>query len=54
MHLHQVTNLHFRGARIFLAVIEDLLAKGMKNAENVLFYQIIIPHIVAVIYFSCS
>ncbi|KAI3804559.1 hypothetical protein L1987_26193 [Smallanthus sonchifolius] len=28
------TNLHFRGARIFRAVIEDLLAKGMKNAEN--------------------
>ncbi|KAL3632397.1 hypothetical protein CASFOL_025381 [Castilleja foliolosa] len=29
-----VTKLHYRGARIFLAVIEDLLAKGMKNAEN--------------------
>ncbi|KAL8264009.1 hypothetical protein R6Q59_022139 [Mikania micrantha] len=28
------TNLHFRGAKIFYAVIEDLLAKGMKNAEN--------------------
>ncbi|KAI3690151.1 hypothetical protein L2E82_48126 [Cichorium intybus] len=28
------TNLHFRGARIFRAVIEDLLAKGMSNAEN--------------------
>ncbi|KAK0590905.1 hypothetical protein LWI29_033028 [Acer saccharum] len=28
------TNLHFRGARVFLAVIEDLLAKGMKNAQN--------------------
>ncbi|XP_027348610.1 pectin acetylesterase 8-like isoform X1 [Abrus precatorius] len=28
------TNLHFRGARIFVAVIEDLLAKGMKNAQN--------------------
>uniref|UniRef100_A0A5B6ZEP8 Pectin acetylesterase n=1 Tax=Davidia involucrata TaxID=16924 RepID=A0A5B6ZEP8_DAVIN len=28
------TNLHFRGARIFPAVIEDLLAKGMMNAEN--------------------
>uniref|UniRef100_A0A5B6ZFQ0 Pectin acetylesterase n=1 Tax=Davidia involucrata TaxID=16924 RepID=A0A5B6ZFQ0_DAVIN len=28
------TNLHFRGARIFPAVIEDLLAKGMRNAEN--------------------
>ncbi|KAL2472257.1 Pectin acetylesterase 8 [Abeliophyllum distichum] len=32
--VNRVTNLHFRGARIFLAVIEDLLAKGMKNAEN--------------------
>ncbi|XP_061352229.1 pectin acetylesterase 8-like [Gastrolobium bilobum] len=28
------TNLHFRGARVFVAVIEDLLAKGMKNAKN--------------------
>ncbi|KVH91609.1 Pectinacetylesterase [Cynara cardunculus var. scolymus] len=28
------TNLHFRGARIFHAVIEDLLAKGMSYAEN--------------------
>ncbi|CAN0929062.1 V-type proton ATPase catalytic subunit A [Linum grandiflorum] len=28
------TNLHFRGARVWLAVMEDLLAKGMKNAEN--------------------
>ncbi|XP_077244720.1 pectin acetylesterase 8-like isoform X2 [Tasmannia lanceolata] len=30
------TNLHYRGARIWLAVIEDLLAKGMRNAENAL------------------
>ncbi|KAL7175175.1 hypothetical protein ACSBR2_028890 [Camellia fascicularis] len=30
----EATNLHFRGARIFAAVIEDLLAKGMKNAAN--------------------
>lgn len=28
------TNLHYRGARIWLAVIEDLLSKGMKDAEN--------------------
>ncbi|KAL0327676.1 UNVERIFIED_CONTAM: Pectin acetylesterase 8 [Sesamum angustifolium] len=28
------TNLYYRGARVFIAVIEDLLAKGMKNAEN--------------------
>ncbi|KAL2517371.1 Pectin acetylesterase 8 [Abeliophyllum distichum] len=28
------TKLYFRGARIFVAVIEDLLEKGMKNAEN--------------------
>ncbi|PKI45133.1 hypothetical protein CRG98_034517 [Punica granatum] len=32
--VNHVTKLHFRGARIWLAVIEDLLAKGMKNAEN--------------------
>ncbi|XP_072989149.1 pectin acetylesterase 8-like [Typha latifolia] len=30
------TNLHYRGARIWLAVIEDLLAKGMSKAENAL------------------
>ncbi|XP_060168230.1 pectin acetylesterase 8-like [Lycium barbarum] len=30
------TNLHFRGARIFEAVLEDLLAKGLKNAKNAL------------------
>ncbi|XP_057963693.1 pectin acetylesterase 8-like isoform X1 [Malania oleifera] len=29
-----VTNLHFRGARVIHAVIDDLLAKGMKNAEH--------------------
>ncbi|KAI3453920.1 hypothetical protein Pfo_010583 [Paulownia fortunei] len=28
------TNLYYRGARVFVAVMEDLLAKGMKNAEN--------------------
>ncbi|CAL5429298.1 unnamed protein product [Camellia sinensis] len=32
--VNPATNLHFRGARIFVAVIEDLLAKGMKNAAN--------------------
>ncbi|GFY95207.1 pectinacetylesterase family protein [Actinidia rufa] len=32
--VNPATNLHFRGARVFVAVIEDLLAKGMKNAEN--------------------
>jgi hypothetical protein len=31
-----VTQLHFRGARVFNAVIEDLLTKGLKNASNVL------------------
>lgn len=30
------TNLHYRGARIWLAVIDDLLAKGMSKAENAL------------------
>ncbi|KAA3469584.1 Notum [Gossypium australe] len=32
--LKMVTNLHFRGARVWLAVVEDLLSKGMRNAEN--------------------
>uniref|UniRef100_A0A2P2LP74 Pectin acetylesterase n=1 Tax=Rhizophora mucronata TaxID=61149 RepID=A0A2P2LP74_RHIMU len=31
----QATKLHFRGARIWLAVVEDLMAKGMRHAENV-------------------
>ncbi|WCJ28988.1 Pectinacetylesterase family protein [Euphorbia peplus] len=28
------TNLHFRGERVWRAVIDDLLAKGMKSAKN--------------------
>ncbi|KAI9176471.1 hypothetical protein LWI28_003247 [Acer negundo] len=32
--VNPATNLYFRGARVFLAIIEDLLAKGMKNAQN--------------------
>ncbi|KAL5550026.1 hypothetical protein UlMin_000202 [Ulmus minor] len=32
--VNPATNLHFRGARVFLAIIEDLFAKGMKNAKN--------------------
>ncbi|KAE9459120.1 hypothetical protein C3L33_08971, partial [Rhododendron williamsianum] len=32
--VNPTTNLHFRGARVFVAIIEDLLAKGLKNAEN--------------------
>ncbi|CAN4099599.1 unnamed protein product [Withania somnifera] len=30
----KATNQHYRGARIFQAIIEELLAKGMKNAKN--------------------
>ncbi|KAJ3707115.1 hypothetical protein LUZ61_010820 [Rhynchospora tenuis] len=30
------TNLHYRGNRVFLAIIEDLLAKGMNKAQNAL------------------
>ncbi|MQL98845.1 hypothetical protein Taro_031563 [Colocasia esculenta] len=30
------TNLHYRGARVFEAVMEDLLAKGMQHAKNAL------------------
>ncbi|KAL3329932.1 hypothetical protein AABB24_034010 [Solanum stoloniferum] len=30
------TNLHFRGARIFSAVMEDLLSKGLRDAKNAL------------------
>ncbi|XP_051119505.1 pectin acetylesterase 8-like [Andrographis paniculata] len=30
------TNLHYRGARVFVAIVEDLMAKGMKNAQNVI------------------
>ncbi|CAI8588353.1 unnamed protein product [Vicia faba] len=32
--VNPVTKLHFRGARVFNAVMKDLLAKGMKNAQN--------------------
>lgn len=32
--VNPATNLHFRGARVFVAIIEDLLAKGMKDAKN--------------------
>lgn len=32
----QVYHVHFRGARVFHAIIEDLLERGMKNASNVL------------------
>ncbi|KAH0647510.1 hypothetical protein KY290_033507 [Solanum tuberosum] len=32
----QATNLHFRGARIFSAVMEDLFSKGLKDAKNAL------------------
>ncbi|KAK2996119.1 hypothetical protein RJ639_029438, partial [Escallonia herrerae] len=34
--VNPATMLHFRGARIFRAVMEELLAKGMENASNVL------------------
>ncbi|KAG8390824.1 hypothetical protein BUALT_Bualt01G0123700 [Buddleja alternifolia] len=34
--IDQETNLHRRGARVFNAIVEDLLAKGMKNASNVM------------------
>ncbi|XP_024993649.1 pectin acetylesterase 8-like isoform X1 [Cynara cardunculus var. scolymus] len=30
------TNLHFRGARVFNVIVDELLGKGMKNASNVL------------------
>ncbi|XP_009799834.1 pectin acetylesterase 8-like [Nicotiana tabacum] len=33
-YVDPATNLHFRGARIFEAVVEDVLAKGLKNAKN--------------------
>ncbi|KAL6549749.1 hypothetical protein OROMI_020237 [Orobanche minor] len=30
------TNLHFRGSKIFSAVVDELLEKGMRNAQNVI------------------
>ncbi|GER46901.1 pectinacetylesterase family protein [Striga asiatica] len=30
------TNLHYRGSRIFSAVVEELLTKGLQNAQNVI------------------
>ncbi|KAM3264179.1 pectin acetylesterase 8-like [Capsicum annuum] len=32
--IHPGTGLHYRGARIFKAIIEDLLAQGMNTSEN--------------------
>uniref|UniRef100_A0A7N2RE70 Pectin acetylesterase n=1 Tax=Quercus lobata TaxID=97700 RepID=A0A7N2RE70_QUELO len=32
--INPANNLHFRGARVWRAVIEDLLSKGMKDAKN--------------------
>ncbi|KAL1532305.1 Pectin acetylesterase 8 [Salvia divinorum] len=32
--VNPATGLHYRGARVFLAVVKDLLAKGLKSAEN--------------------
>ncbi|KAL0909149.1 hypothetical protein M5K25_019993 [Dendrobium thyrsiflorum] len=34
--VNPVTKLHYRGARIWVAIMEDLLAKGMNRAENAL------------------
>lgn len=31
----QSTNLHYRGARVWDAIIEDLLNRGMSKAKNV-------------------
>ncbi|GER56205.1 pectinacetylesterase family protein [Striga asiatica] len=31
-----VTNLHYRGSRIFKAIVEELLTKGLQNAQNVI------------------
>ncbi|KAI8014382.1 Pectin acetylesterase 8 [Camellia lanceoleosa] len=42
--VNPATNLHFRGARIFAAVIEDLLAKGMKSAANVCVVHIYVAY----------
>ncbi|CAL0308236.1 unnamed protein product [Lupinus luteus] len=33
--VNHVIKLHFRGTRVFTAVIEDLFAPGMKNARNI-------------------
>ncbi|KAI4371896.1 hypothetical protein MLD38_010192 [Melastoma candidum] len=32
--VNPATKLHFRGGRVFIAIVEDLLAKGMKHAQN--------------------
>nr|GLL45944.1 pectin acetylesterase 8-like [Ipomoea trifida] len=38
-------NVTYRGARIFHAIVEDLLSKGMKNAQNCFFPQYILKNI---------
>lgn len=32
---YQVYKLHYKGAKIFDAIVKELLAKGMSNASNV-------------------
>ncbi|KAI4388765.1 hypothetical protein MLD38_001068 [Melastoma candidum] len=32
--VNPATKLHFRGGRIFIAIVEDLLTKGMEHARN--------------------
>ncbi|KAL6556499.1 hypothetical protein OROGR_005787 [Orobanche gracilis] len=36
MWMQLIHNLHFRGSKIFSAVVDELLEKGMRNAENVI------------------
>lgn len=44
----QATRLHYRGARIFKAIMEELLAQGMKKSQNV---QVIYIYVIYWIHF---
>ncbi|KAM7468995.1 hypothetical protein LguiA_007178 [Lonicera macranthoides] len=43
--VNHALKLHFRGARVFDAIMEDLLAKGLKNASNCFYPQYVAPGI---------
>ncbi|WJX87573.1 [Wnt protein] O-palmitoleoyl-L-serine hydrolase [Trifolium repens] len=47
------TNLHYRGQRIFNAVMEELLAKGMDHAENAIISGCSAGGLAAILHFKC-
>ncbi|KAL8115944.1 hypothetical protein AgCh_022441 [Apium graveolens] len=40
-----VNKLHYKGAKVFSAIVKDLLGKGMRNATNCFYPQYVVPHV---------